>query len=101
MHAFSVVFEKRLEQYNLKKGSCASQFFNSIVRMLFKELAITLTNHVNNGYNIVYYIDYRVILIKALKLGYGASEIKPLKKIFLNENIKTNWTKSWLMLLKY
>ena len=67
--------------------------------MLFKELALTLTNHVNNGYNIVYYIDYRLILLKALKLGYGASEIKPLKKIFLNENLKTSWTKNWLMLL--
>ena len=82
VHAISVVFEKRLEQYNLKKGLCSSLFFNSIVRMLFKELALTLTNHVNNGYNIVYYIDYRLILLKALKLGYGASEIKPLKKIF-------------------
>jgi hypothetical protein len=93
VHAFSLQFESILVKANLENVNIET--YLKTIRKIGYDVCKKLTNHDLDNDTLYHYIDYRIILLNSVKLGFIHSQLKPIRSIYDHLDCPTIWIYFW------
>ena len=98
IHSISVIAEQILAERTLLPNTTANQFEQEI-RLALRWVRENFSNH-SYSLNIVNYVDFRVILLAALKQKFHYQHIPNIVNMWNCRDQNVSWTIEWLMNIK-
>ena len=91
VHAISTCYENLLSDTNTTDTTLS--YFHKIIRIKAMEVALKLSDHDRSS--IFHYIDYRIVMLKAINSNIMDEDLVSIKNTFKTQRNNTLWVRFW------